>query len=35
MDDEALRDYIRESYRIVSSKLPKRRQAEIIDHGTG
>ena len=29
MDDEALRDYLRESYRIVGSGLPKKKRAEL------
>ena len=29
MDDEALRDYLRESYRIVGSGLPKKKRVEL------
>ncbi|MBO6724031.1 MAG: MmcQ/YjbR family DNA-binding protein [Rhizobiaceae bacterium] len=29
MDDEALQDYLRESHRIVSSGLPKKKRAEL------
>jgi predicted DNA-binding protein (MmcQ/YjbR family) len=29
MPDDALRDYLRESYRLVSAKLPKRVRTEL------